>query len=250
VGPSRSDRCQAPFRSGTLRIGIGSWPIKLIEGISIPEDAAEVEDARCAMIDLRGAWRRWELEVELEVESDAPSARRRSASAFDAANAEHATWFEFDASRQAEIWIPASVEEIDLLYRECLPLRLRYAAGKQVVKPQREPAFFVKLPPSFQIPEGFVLELHVSAPRDAGFRQLEHQRITSGWVDFDALGRAELRFPKSGTYLFLWQLRSKLDHRRERIAEVPQVIELGDGARTLEITPPADALARALAKWG
>ncbi|MBK9386861.1 MAG: hypothetical protein IPN34_18765 [Planctomycetes bacterium] len=232
--------------SGTLHIGLGNWPAKAIEGISIPEDAAEVEDARCTSIDLRGAWRRWQLELD----SGTPFTRRSSTSIFDAANPEHSTWFDFDASRQAELWIPVHVEEIDLLHYECLPLRLRYIAGKQVVKPEREPALFVELPPSFQIPEGYALELHVSAPRDAGLSSLERQRIAYDQGAFDARRRVEIRVPKSGTYLFHWYLRSKLDNRQELIAEVPEAIDLGGAAPTLSRTPPADALARSLAKWG
>lgn len=231
--------------SGALRVGVRGWPARIIEGVSIPEDGAEVDDARCTSIDLRGAWRLWKLRLD----GDAGSGARRTSFAFDASDAKSSTWMDFDAKGEAAVWIPTSADEIDLHCDRCEPLRLRYSAEVQIVKPRPEHSFFVELPPSFQIPEGFVLEVRISAPREAELSVLERRRITYREVAFDPQGRAQLHVPKSGTYLLRWYLRSKLDNRQELIAEVPEAIELGGAAPTLSRTPPADGLARALAKW-
>jgi hypothetical protein len=231
---------------GELRIGIAGWTAKVIEGISIPEEADAVEDPRCASIDLRGTWRSWAFKLE----GLTWSLPRATAFLFDAANASQSSFLYFDLTRRASAWLPVGVEEIDFVFAECTPSRLRYSADEHLVKLQREPAVIVELPASFQIPDGYVLELSLDAPREAPLSPLERRRMTYGAAAFDARGRAEFRVPKSGSYLFHWTLRSKLDNRRERIAEVAEAIELGAEGPTMVRTPPSDGLARALAKWG
>jgi hypothetical protein len=231
---------------GELRIGIAGWTAKVIAGISIPEEADAVEDPRCASIDLRGTWRSWAFKLE-GLNWSLP---RATAFLFDAANASQSSFLYFDLTRRASAWLPVGVEEIDFVFAECAPSRLRYSADEHLVKLQREPAVIVEVPASFQIPDGYVLELSLDAPREAPLSPLERRRMTYGAAAFDARGRAEFRVPKSGSYLFRWTLRSKLDNRQERIAEVAEAIELGAEGATMVRTPPSDGLARALAKWG